>query len=43
MDVVEDNLARLTVLYGVDRHLTLRQAYGALKTRFIFGDNNTYK
>ena len=39
-DVVEDNLLRLTLLYGVERHITVRQAYGSLKTRFLFGDSN---
>ncbi|CAK73322.1 unnamed protein product (macronuclear) [Paramecium tetraurelia] len=40
-EVVTDNLYRLTLLAGVERLLTLRQAYGGLKTRFTFGDSNT--
>jgi len=41
-EVLTDNLYRLTLLAGVERLLTLRQAYGGLKTRFTFGDSNTY-
>ncbi|CAD8050893.1 unnamed protein product [Paramecium primaurelia] len=40
-EVITDNLYRLTLLAGVERLLTLRQAYGGLKTRFTFGDSNT--
>lgn len=42
LDVVHDNIYRLTLLSGVERLLTLRQAYGALKQRFTFADTNTY-
>lgn len=37
---LEDNWASLSLLAGLDRVLSFRQAYGVTKARFFVGDSN---
>lgn len=41
MDVVWDNILRLTVFSGFERLFAIRQAFGSLKYRFFMPDNST--